>query len=484
MFDTTTTVLPAGLADLAPGPELAAALAGVDVGGLSGHDRVTVMVAHERLVSHYSARVAADMAAIHDAGASDPDDPLEAEDAFTSAAAEIRLALRLTKYTANRRLGFALDVVRRVPVVWEAWVAGRIDERRADIVAGDTLGLDDDLARAVADIAVEEAPRLTTGQLRARLRELCITADPDAAARRYHQAVADRKVVADENPAGTANLTGMDLPPHEAAAAARHIDTLARSLNTRHEPRNMDQLRADVFLDLLQGRTPTPQATPNPASTANGEAAGTAAGAGDPAAGEPKSTAIGQAAGSANGQPAGTASGETVGTAGGTAGGVGGGNAGGSVDLRVDLATLAGLNDHPGHLGGYGPIVADIARHIADGSPDAEWRWVVCHPQSGQPLHTGTTRRRPTAHQRRQVLARQTTCAFPGCRHPATGCDLDHRTPWSETHHTCPDCLDPLCRGDHGIRHLPGWMYQLQPDGDHLWTTRLGHTYTTSGRAP
>ncbi len=475
MFGTATFTLPAGLTDLPAGPQLAAALAEVDLGALSGHDRVTVLVLHERLASHYAARASADMVAIHTAGAADPDDPLEAEDAFTSAAAEIRLALRLTRYTANRRLGFALDVAQRVPMVWDAWVAGRIDERRADIIAGDTLHLDDPAARAVADVAVEEAPRMTTGQLRARLRELAMLADQDAAARRYREAVAERKVVADENPAGTANLTGMDLPPHETAAAARYINRLARSLKRAGEDRNLDQLRADVFLDLLRGRTPTPHQP----GTADGQDVRTA---GNPAGGAAAATAAGAAGDAAAGTVAGEAAGAATGQGG--TGGNPGGNAGGSVDLRVDLATLAELNDHPGDLGGYGPIVADIARHIADTSPDAEWRWAVCHPDSGQPLHVGTTKRRPTAHQRRQVLARQPTCAFPGCRHPATGCDLDHRTPWSETHHTCSDCLDPLCRGDHGIRHLPGWMYQLQPDGDHLWTTRLGHTYTTSGRAP
>ncbi len=154
------------------------------------------------------------------------------------------------------------------------------------------------------------------------------------------------------------------------------------------------------------------------------------------------------------------------------------------MELRADLATLAGLDDLPGDLGGYGPVIADIARQVADQQERCEWRWAVTHPETGFPLHVGTTRRRPTAQQARHVRARSPRCVFPGCRAPASDCDLDHAAAWAEARTTCAHCLEPLCPGDHTIRHLPGWAYQLRADGDHLWTTRLGQTVTTSGRPP
>ncbi len=301
-------------------------------------------------------------------------------------------------------------------------MGGLIDERRADLIAGGTCHLDEPVARGVVDLVIEEPPRLTTGELAARLRELCVIADPDDAARRYHQAVQERRIVAEPTVEGTANLYGLDLPPHEVAAAMRYIHQIARSVKRAGDPRSMEQLCADVATDLLQGRTPDGAAPP--------------------------------------------------------------GGAGGLVELRVDLATLAELNDHPGDLGGYGPVIADIARHLADTHHDAEWRHVVCHPDSGQPIHVGTTRRRPTADQRRQIHARAPRCVFPGCRHSAGQCHLDHQAEWTATGTTRTGCTNPLCPGDHAIRHLPGWTYQLLPDGDHLWTTRLGHQYTTSGRSP
>ena len=240
----------------------------------------------------------------------------------------------------------------------------------ARVLLDGTAHLDDDIARRVVDQVADDAWSYTTGQLRARLRRLCIEAEPDDATPRYEDAVQERRVAVEANDSGTVNLFGMDLPPDRATAAAQRINRIARSLRHEGEDRTMDQLRADVYLDLLCGTNHT-----------------------------------------------------TTGR--------------GVVDLRVDLDTLAELNNHPGDLAGYGPVIADIARKVAEDETDAEWRYTITNPDTGQPIHTGTTRRRPTAAQRRAVEARNPTCVFPGCRMPAIGSDLDHRTTWARrrTHH-------------------------------------------------
>lgn len=156
----------------------------------------------------------------------------------------------------------------------------------------------------------------------------------------------------------------------------------------------------------------------------------------------------------------------------------------GVVDIRVSIGTLAGLDEMPGELGGFGPVIADIARQVVDEQRDAEWRFTVTHPDTGLAMHTGTTRRRPSAEQRRAVESRDTTCVFPGCRMPAVACDLDHRVLYSEVGRTSVDDLAPLCRHDHGVRHKAGWRHVLLANGDHRWTTKLGHSYTTSGKPP
>jgi len=156
----------------------------------------------------------------------------------------------------------------------------------------------------------------------------------------------------------------------------------------------------------------------------------------------------------------------------------------GSVHITVDLAMLARLLDEPGDLAGYGPVVADIARQVAAQLGTEPWEWTVTGSGSGMPIADGTTRRRPTASQARRVRARARTCAAPGCRQPAIRCDLDHIRPWAETGTTSSGELAPSCERDHCTRHVTGWTYQRLDDGDYLWRSPLGTTYTTSGRDP
>ena len=155
----------------------------------------------------------------------------------------------------------------------------------------------------------------------------------------------------------------------------------------------------------------------------------------------------------------------------------------GVVDINVDLETLTRLADHAGELAGYGPVIADIARQVAGESHDAEWRYTVTDPNGGV-ITNGTTRRRPTASQVREVHAQHPTCVFPGCRMPAADCDLDHRIPYAEGGPTISPNLAPLCRHDHRIRTTAGWVHSPLPGGSHEWKTKLGHTYVTSGAPP
>ncbi len=395
-----------------PGPALAGILATIDVTELSGHDRIVVLRAHHKMVSHYNAHVYRDMAAVVDS--IEDDDPMYAAEA---AAAEIRAALRLTRRASDTELAFAVELRRRLPRVWEALVTGLIDVGRARTIAYGTTHLFVAVARDVVERIIESAPNLTTGQLRARIDRIAMEADPDVAHQRYETALGDRRVVTEATTFGPANLLGLELPPHRVTAISRRINHLARSLNTKDETRTIDQLRADVYLDLLGGK-----------DYAN--------------------------------------------------------KTGGGVELRIDLDTLAGLAEHPGELNGYGPVIADVARQVTQQQQDTQWRWTVTDPLTGQPIHNGTTRRRPTASQHRDVETRDHACIFPGCRMPAIDCDLDHRTRWVDGGETTTDNLAPLCRHDHRIRHQAGWTHQPLPNGDHQWITKLGHTYTTSGRPP
>jgi hypothetical protein len=404
--------IPDGLDRMAPGPVLGTFLANVDVRRLSGFDRVVVLRAHQRMVSHYQAKLYADMVAVRDVYR---DMGGHTDEIAESASDEIRCALHLTRYSGAVEMSFASDLVERLPKVHQMLSEGVIDYRRARVIERETCHLTVAVARRVVDRVGEAALVMTTGELCARIKDLCIEADPDGAKDRYERAVTDRRLIAEPTVDGTANLLGLDLAPDRVAAVSRRINTIARSLRGPHESRSMDQLRADVYIDLLNGE--------------NHQTGGKAV-----------------------------------------------------VHLTADLDTLAGLTEHPGDLNGFAPVIADIARQVARDHEDGEWRFTITDTETGQHLHNGVTRRRPSASQRRHIESRDRTCVFPGCRMPSTDCDIDHTVPFSEGGATCPCDNAPACRHDHRLKDQ-GWAYTRLGDGRYQWTSPLGHTYIT-WRAP
>lgn len=198
MFDGEC--VPVGLADLVPGPVLAAVLASIDCDRLSGFDRVVVLQARARQLAYDQAEFYAAMVVVADAIP-------EAEAEFASD--EIRAALSWTRRAADRHLGLGFDLMVRLPDLWEALHHGSIDLPRARVIIDNTCHLEVDDARRVTAQILPDAGSLTTGELAARLRRLLIGSDPEAARKRYEDGVSDRRVVAQPNPDGTANLYGL-----------------------------------------------------------------------------------------------------------------------------------------------------------------------------------------------------------------------------------------------------------------------------------
>jgi hypothetical protein len=413
--NATGSVLPEGLETMAPGPELASVLAGIDPSSLSGYDRITVMKARQRLRSQLDAELAADMVGVVDAVSR----VVEEEEAYQAAASEIRAALRLTRRAADSWLHVSTELLSRLPSVWEAMHRGEIDLPRARVIIDQTLVLDRASATEVAELILPEAADLTTGQLRARLARLVIGVNPEAAKKRFEDRLLERRLYGEPTPEGTANLHGLDLDPVDTTQAMRRINRMAQALKNQGDPRTLDQIRADIFLDLLCGRPENSPVSP------------------------PRAV----------------------------------------VDVRVNASTLAGLDESPGEIPGWGPVLADVARKLVSRQPNATWQ-VTVTDETGRPLNSVTTRRRPTAQQKRMAVARSDTCVFPGCRMPATESDLDHNQPWAETHVTETDQLAPLCRHDHVNRHQRGWKISQLAPGAYQLTSPLGHIYTTGADPP
>ena len=242
-----------------PGPFLAVILSSVDRCKLNGYDLVRVLKARERLVSHHQAQSAADMMEISYSAPGDSKSPARRiEEAAEYASDEIRAALHLTRRSADTRLGDATDLRERLPQAWQLLDQGLIDWPKARVITDGTCHLTETEARNIVSQVAGLAPHLTTGQLRARIRRLCVDTNPEQARQRYEHAVEARKLWIEPTVDGTANLHLYHIPITTAKAEGRRVNTHMISLNKEDRTgRTHDQLRADITCDLLLGADPT-----------------------------------------------------------------------------------------------------------------------------------------------------------------------------------------------------------------------------------
>jgi Domain of unknown function (DUF222) len=252
---TVRQLVPEGLVEIPPGPELARVLADLEPSRLSGFDCVQLLQAQYRQANHERAKVMAAMAEVGLCGGVGPagDELRRRSEPDQFAADEVRAALVLTRRAAEAQFWVAHDLVTRLPQVHAAMLAGMLDEPRARVFSEWTIELSPEQARAVCATLVSRAPELTTGQLIEQIKKLAISVDPDWARRRYEQALAERKVVGYRNADGSANLSGYNLPLERVAAASGHIDALAKAAKHAGDTRPIDHIRAELFLGMTDG---------------------------------------------------------------------------------------------------------------------------------------------------------------------------------------------------------------------------------------
>ena len=299
--------LPDDIEVMPPGPKLSAVLAGVDRSRLADADLVVLAQARARQLAFEQAGQLADLVAIADAVGPDPIPPSGRIPGTYNpdhwAESEIAAGLTWTGLTAGLQLDLARQIVRRLPALHAAMLAGHIDAHKAKVIAEQVRLLSDEQARAVVDKILPEAAGKTTGQLRYRLAKLVITIDPDAARKRYREAVTGRQVWCGREEEGTLSLGGRRLPADRAAAAFDHLDALATALHEAGDSRGLEALRADVMLDLLQGLTTNPQPAPDTAEQADDDADPAGRGDDGPASDRDADASAGSAAEPTGGSP-------------------------------------------------------------------------------------------------------------------------------------------------------------------------------------
>ncbi|MGH3159394.1 MAG: DUF222 domain-containing protein [Streptosporangiaceae bacterium] len=433
---------------------------------------------------------------------------------------ELAAALTLTVRAGGEVRDLAVQLDRVLPGTLAALAAGDIDLARAKVIVIGTAELTPAHAAAVEVAVLPEAPGQTTGQLRAAVAAAVRSADP-AAERKQREAAERRAYVSCwSGQSGTGHLEGHDLPSAQTLAADARLTQIATAWKRHGAQGGLDLLRAHAYLALLLGTdiiTPPPSllppglrapaATSGPYASASGGAdPGSHTGARPGGTSGPGSPGAQFPAGAGGQQvPAGL---RPAGPGPGLQAGAGLPPLAGTINVTVPLASLLGWADAPGEAGGYGPIDAGTARTLARaaaGHPASRWQFTVTSPE-GYALYTGTARRRggtgwmvtvqpvatgqcdhrsqepgyrPSPALQRLIRTRTRTCCYPGCRRPATQCDLDHTVAYEDGGRTCECDLAPLCRRHHQLKQAQGWKLEQNSPGVMTWLTPAGRRYTT-----
>ncbi|MFB9954949.1 HNH endonuclease signature motif containing protein [Cellulomonas denverensis] len=426
------------------GPVLARMLANLDPVAVDLLDLPAVAEAAARLESWahaVSARVAAELAMRPQ---TNPVWPEYAGNVHrpNTAADELAIYLNIGRRSAQTLVDEGLAYERYLAGTGQALRTGRIDTARARVMVRRLAGVDLFTAEEVETAVLPGASERTAAQLSRDIDRALLRVDPDGGALRRRRGRADRHV-ARPKPLGD-GMAGVwaFLPAQDAARLDQALDASAHALRQGGDERTLAQLRADALLDAaLVGPAWAPLLPGHGQDNDHG------------ADGDHHE-------GSAHRAPSVTRP---------------------RVEVRVTvpLSTLIGTDQEPAEMDGHGPIDAATARALAAGGV---WRRLVTDPLSGAVLDVGRTRYRPPQELADHVIARDRTCARPGCTVPAVACDLDHTIPFGDGGPTAATNLAPLCRRDHLLRTHAGHRIEQTAAGEIVWTSLTRRYVSIPGR--
>ncbi|GAB3406024.1 hypothetical protein GCM10027515_20110 [Schumannella luteola] len=361
--------------------------------------------------------------------------------ALRSIAAEIGGVLRSPDRTIQRRIGEAREIVEFYPAALSAWEHGFITRGHVAVIvdAGRVVPID---RRAEFEReAIERSLLDTPNRVRAGLELFAEKLTEHTFTERHEDAARQRAVRLIPGRDGMCDviatvptvigdgifdrLTRMAHAVQDAADPRGTADAAAGSAG-ESDRRMVDQIRADVFSDLLLAGTPALD------PTANGDAPG--------------------ALGAIRAQ----------------------------VQVTVSALTLLGDDENPADLVGRSPIDAGTARYLAGDAPS--WTRVLTDPVDGTTV--AVDRYRPTVEQRRHLRARDQHCHWPGCRTAAVRCELDHTIDAALGGPTALTNLAHLCQRHHSMKQFTAWRVRQHPGGILEWTSPTGRTYREDAPAP
>lgn len=385
------------------------------------------------------------------------------EIAYRSLRAELATALSQSEHIVEQQMDLAHRLTREYEAVYEALDRGEISCAHARVIAdaGIVIGSGDESAVAerrsgYARDALEIAVRETPNRLRPCARALAEAWAGRSIDERHRDARARRRVMLIDREDGMSDLIA-HLPAAEAHAAHDRITRIAAACERgeravpgsgagggagdgagdsgsagsgagHDRDRTRDELRADVLADLLL-------------------------------AADEHALFAGDSAEAIRAR----------------------------VQIVVPVSAIAltggegdGSGDAACELVGYGPIDSGTARHLTGAAPG--WSRVLADASTGSVL--SVDRYRPSEQMRRTLAARDRHCRFPGCRVPASRCDLDHTVPAARGGPTATGNLAHLCRGHHTLKHHSGWHVAQESDGVLRWTSPAGRKHLDRPRRP
>ena len=342
---------------------------------------------------------------------------------------------------------------------------GRISKAHADVILEMGGRLEDAQVRAAFEsVVLEWAAAETVGRTRAYARQLAEKLDPRTMLERHAEAADERSITVMDLENGMSQIIAL-VPTVYAHAvvdrltqqgkAIKKIDLAARREpraneracaaaapvtaadeseaeeppeptdvgDTRFDERTLDQVRADLFVDLLLTGSP----------------------AIDPTTDE-------------------------------CPGGLGAIRA--RVQITMPVTALTGVGQGGAEVDGKAPIDPETARILA--GTTTVWDRVMYDPVTAVVLTVD--RYQPTPAQRRFLEARDRHCRFPGCRMPARRCQVDHNHEHRVGGKTTLCNLACFCVRHHTMKTETDWTVHQLPGGDLQWSSPSGRTYLE--RAP
>jgi hypothetical protein len=371
--------------------------------------------------------------------------------ALRGIAAELAGVFVATDRTLQRRIDEARDLVDNFPVTMAAWEDGRIVRGHVRIIQEIGCLVPMENRAEFERAAIERCEGETPNRVRDALRMLAERIHPRAFTERHEEAAAGRCVWVQAGADGMSDLiatlptviadgivdrltrqareiinarTQADAAGVEVASEAESVEGVGSSFVG--DARTIDQVRADVFSDLLLAGAPTL----DPTATGDGD---------------------------------------------GTLGAIRA-----HVQVAVSALTLMGQDEGPADLAGRSPIDAATARELAGNA--TSWDRLLTHPVTGTVLECDTYR--PTAAMLRLLRARDRHCRFPGCRQPAIRCELDHTIAASDGGATHVCNLANLCKRHHDVKHHTRWRVRQLSGGRLVWTSPTGRVYREDAPPP